>query len=382
MSSVIVEGNISGTGSVTIAAPNTNSDFTVTLPDNSGTLFTTGVTSGLNGSAITTGTVALEVGGTGQTTAQAAINALAGATTSGQYLRGNGTNVVMAAIQAGDVPTLNQNTTGSAATLTTARTIQTDLASTSSASFNGSANITPGVTGTLPVGNGGTGQTTYTNGQLLIGNTTGNTLTKATLTAGTGISITNGTGSISIASTNNGTVTSVAVSGGTTGLTTSGGPITTSGTITLAGTLAVANGGTGQTTYTNGQLLIGNTTGNTLTKATLTAGTGISITNGTGSITIAATGSAPTTTQVLDATAGASSGAVGTYAFLYTTSRATYNPGSTLAGSSLFFATTGTTVAQNGDTYLTSPSALGTWRIMGYIRPFNNTAATVCLRIS
>jgi hypothetical protein len=37
-------------------------------------------------------------------------------------------------------------------------------------------------------------------------------------------------------------------------------------------------------------LLIGNTTGNTLTKATLTAGTGISITNGTGSITIAASG--------------------------------------------------------------------------------------------
>jgi hypothetical protein len=42
----------------------------------------------------------------------------------------------------------------------------------------------------------------------------------------------------------------VAVSGGTTGLTTSGGPITSSGTITLAGTLAVANGGTGVTTST------------------------------------------------------------------------------------------------------------------------------------
>src|SRR5210317_417861 len=42
-----------------------------------------------------------------------------------------------------------------------------------------------------------------------------------------------------------GTVTSVDVSGGTTGLTTSGGPITNSGTITLSGTLAVANGGTG-----------------------------------------------------------------------------------------------------------------------------------------
>ena len=47
---------------------------------------------------------------------------------------------------------------------------------------------------------------------------------------------------------NTGTVTSVNVSGGTTGLTTSGGPIATSGTITLAGTLAVANGGTGATT--------------------------------------------------------------------------------------------------------------------------------------
>lgn len=58
--------------------------------------------------------------------------------------------------------------------------------------------------------------------------------------------------------------------------------------------VSVAQGGTGQTTYTNGQLLIGNTTGNTLTKATLTAGTGISITNGTGSITIATTGGGST----------------------------------------------------------------------------------------
>ncbi len=56
--------------------------------------------------------------------------------------------------------------------------------------------------------------------------------------------------------------------------------------------LSTSQGGTGQTTYTNGQLLIGNTTGSTLTKATLTAGAGITITNGTGSIAIAATGPA------------------------------------------------------------------------------------------
>ena len=47
-----------------------------------------------------------------------------------------------------------------------------------------------------------------------------------------------------------GTVVSVDVSGGTTGLTTTGGPITTSGTITFTGTLGVANGGTGVTTST------------------------------------------------------------------------------------------------------------------------------------
>jgi hypothetical protein len=63
--------------------------------------------------------------------------------------------------------------------------------------------------------------------------------------------------------------------------------------------IPVTAGGTGQTSYTDGQLLIGNTTGNTLTKATLTAGAGIAITNGSGAITIARSGasfsSAPVT---------------------------------------------------------------------------------------
>jgi hypothetical protein len=105
------------------------------------------------------------------------------------------------------------------------------------------------------------------------------------VTIGSGVSFAGGTLSATGAG---GTVTSVNASGGSTGLTFSGGPITTSGTLTLAGTLAVANGGTGQTSYTDGQLLIGNSSGNTLTKATLTAGTGISITNAGGSITITA----------------------------------------------------------------------------------------------
>jgi hypothetical protein len=105
------------------------------------------------------------------------------------------------------------------------------------------------------------------------------TVTSVDLTAGTGISVSGGpitsSGSITVVNTapdqvvtltgagttsvsgtypnftitsndaNVGTVTSVSGSGGTTGLTLSGGPITTTGTLTLGGTLAVANGGTG-----------------------------------------------------------------------------------------------------------------------------------------
>lgn len=54
-----------------------------------------------------------------------------------------------------------------------------------------------------------------------------------------------------------GTVTSVALSGGTTGLTVSGSPITSSGTITLSGTLVAVNGGTGQSAVVTGDLLYG-----------------------------------------------------------------------------------------------------------------------------
>jgi hypothetical protein len=109
-----------------------------------------------------TGTVAIANGGTGQTTRQAAMDALAGAVTAGQYLRGDGTDVVMSAIQAADVPTLNQNTTGTAAN----------------------------VTGTVAVANGGTGATSLTANNVILGNgtsavqvvapgTTGNVLTSS-----------------------------------------------------------------------------------------------------------------------------------------------------------------------------------------------------------
>jgi hypothetical protein len=163
-----------GNGTVTsVGGTGTVNGITLTgTVTSSGNLTLGGTLSNVSLTTQVTGTLPVANGGSGQTTAQTAMNAFAGAVTSGSYLRGNGSNVVMSTIQAGDVPTLNQNTTGSAATLTTARTFQTNLASTSAVSFNGSANVTPGVTGTLPIANGGTGATSFTSGQMLKGNGT------------------------------------------------------------------------------------------------------------------------------------------------------------------------------------------------------------------
>jgi hypothetical protein len=102
--------------------------------------------------------------------------------------------------------------------------------------------LTTGVTGTLPIANGGTNATTATAAR-------GNILPSYTGNANKVLAVNSGATDVEYVTVGGtGTVTSVAVSGGTTGLTTSGGPITGAGTITLAGTLAVANGGTGTTT--------------------------------------------------------------------------------------------------------------------------------------
>jgi hypothetical protein len=170
------------------------------------------------------------------------------------------------------------------------------------------------LSGTVAISQGGTGQTTAsaafnalspitTTGDLIVGNGT-NSATRLGIGANGTILTSNGTTATWVAAAPTG-VTSF--SAGTTGFTPSTG---TTGAVTLAGTLAVANGGTGQTSYTDGQLLIGNSTGNTLAKATLTAGSGVSITNGSGSITIAATGSGGTVTSVSVVSANGLAGTV------------------------------------------------------------------------
>jgi len=127
-----------------------------------------------------------------------------------------------------------------------------------------------------------------------------------------------------------------------------------------AASVAVAYGGTGQTTYTDGQLLIGNSTGNTLAKATLTQGTGITITNGAGSITV--TNSAPD--QVVSIASGTGISVTGTYpSFTVTnTSTMTYPgagiPNSTGSAWGTSYSTTGsgTVVALATSPSFTTPS--------------------------
>ena len=148
-------------------------------------------------------------------------------------------------------------------------------------------------TGTgIGTANGGTGQTSYTDGQLLIGNSIGNGLNKNTLSPGAGIGIINGHGTIQI--NNNGVTSNVAGTGITVSGATGDVTITNNGVLSIIAGTGITKSGTNNVTVNNDGVLTfsGGTTGltpNSATKGAITLAGTLAITNGGTGATDAAT---------------------------------------------------------------------------------------------
>jgi uncharacterized membrane protein len=191
-----------------------------------------------------TGTLPVANGGTGSTTASGALTnfGITATATELNYTDGVTSNIqTQLDTKVGTVTSVGGTGTVDGLTLSGTVTSSGDLTLSGSVSIDNT-----NWSGTdLSLANGGTGASLVDPNADRIFFWDDSAGATTFLTVGSGLQI---SGTTLENTQSGGSVTSVAVSGGTTGLTTSGGPVTTSGTITLAGTLAVANGGTGSTT--------------------------------------------------------------------------------------------------------------------------------------
>ena len=212
----------------------------------------------------------------GLTTALSVPQGGTGAVTLTGYVKGGGTSAMTAS---STIPT--SDISGAAAlTKTDDTNVTLTLGGSPSTALLAATSLALGWTGQLSVSRGGTGAATltgYVKGSGTSAFTASSTIPTSDLTGTLGVA-NGGTGAT--------TLTGYVKGSGTSAFTAS----STVPTSDLSGTVAVANGGTAlSSTPTNGQLLIGNGTNYTL--ATITAGSGVTVTNGAGTITIAASSS-------------------------------------------------------------------------------------------
>ena len=246
--------------------------------------------------------------------------------------------------------------------------------------------LTTGVTGTLPVANGGTGVTASTGTGSVVLSNSPTLVTPALGTPASGV-MTNATG----LPIDGGTTGTLPVARGGTGVTSStgSGAVVLSNSPTLvtpalgtpaSGNLAnctfptlnqstTGNAATATNPQSGGSFITSSNIGSQSVNFASTAGNGgvTSVNGSTGAVTVSTT---PTTDQVLNATAGAAIGAVGTYAVLYNNSGTDIAINATIAGSSLgLFAGNG---AQNtferivSQTYPFGVARTGTWRALAF----------------
>lgn len=198
------------------------------------------------------------------------------------------------------------------------------------------------ISGILGVPHGGTGLASGTDGGIL-GFTADGVLASSAMLGANALLIGGGAGATPSALASTGTTTTV-LHGNASGFPSFGA---VSLTADVAGVLPVANGGTGLSSVpTNGQVDIGNGTG--FTRATLTAGSGVTVTNGVGTITIAATGTGGTVTTVSVVSANGLAGSVA-------------NPTTTPA---ITLSTTVTGILQGNGTAISAASTTGSGAVV------------------